>query len=94
MRECPSFEMSKGQWPHFHLNGFLLTCEFLKSILLRLSIANQFCCWTTSIGSCFYLDRYYLSVEWCSLAWVEKSRKNDKGQTVASGLRERGWVSS
>lgn len=22
--------MSKGQWPHFHLNGFLLTSEFFK----------------------------------------------------------------
>ncbi len=28
--ECPSFEMIKGQQSHFHLNGFLLTCELFK----------------------------------------------------------------
>ncbi len=30
VREYPSFEMSKGQQSHFHLNGFLLTCELFK----------------------------------------------------------------
>ncbi len=30
VRESPSFEMSKGQQSHFHLNGFLLTCELFK----------------------------------------------------------------
>ena len=30
VRECPSFEMSKGQQSYFHLNGFLLTCELFK----------------------------------------------------------------
>ncbi|TON65928.1 hypothetical protein CGH51_23110 [Vibrio parahaemolyticus] len=33
----PSFEMSKGQQSYFHLNGFLLTCEFLAMLLWGVS---------------------------------------------------------
>ncbi len=75
VRECPFLKWARASGLIFIWMDFCWLASFLKSILLRLSIANQFCCWTASIGSCFYLDWYYLSVEWCSLARVEKSQK-------------------